>query len=105
MLGNFKVACHNSADNTHAFLEWCKKGKVDIAFVGECWRWGGKQQSDTPGVQDGVEVRKGKRVVAYWRKNFKTRVIKEDMAVEASGHIWIGVYAKAVGMRWTGTDS
>jgi len=56
-------------EGTHTFLEWCKKRRMDIVFVGEVWvdKKGTGTQSH-PSYTLGSKVEKGKRTMVYWRK-------------------------------------
>ena len=95
---------------THTFLEWCKRRKVDIAFVGECWinKEGNGTQSH-PAFITRSEVKKGNRVVGYCKKKLRTEVKvilneKSMVGVEVWGKKLMGIYAdrKLAGERWTG---
>jgi len=66
---------------THMFLEWCKKRRIDIVFVGEVW-----MDKKETGIQShpsytlGSKVEKRKRTMVYWRKKMDAvvKVISED---------------------------
>jgi len=105
------VAYQNVAgqyEGTHTFLEWCKKRRIDIVFIGEAWvdKKGTGTQSH-PSYTLGSKVEKGKRTMVYWRKKLDgtVKVIKEDKRlalVEVWGHKLGGIYAdgKLSGGAW-----
>src|SRR4029077_18306037 len=94
-----------SGNNAHGFLERCKERGVDIAFTGEApwYRKGGTtthpdyELISTPG--------KDKRVMAYRRKGWETKVEVEEGGEKAvllkAGDMLIGGVYGASGMRGT----
>ena len=68
-------------EGTHTFLEWCKKRRIDIAFVEEAWvdKKGTGTQSHHSYML-GSKVERGKRTIVYWRKKMDrvVKVIRED---------------------------
>ena len=79
-----QVAYQNVAggpENTYAFLEWCRKKEVGIAFVGEAWiEKGGRGTQTYPSFVLMTTAKKGRRVMAYVRKGIeeKVEVVKEE---------------------------
>jgi len=106
------VAYQNVAgqcEGTYTFLEWCKKRRIDIVFVGEVWvdkKGTGTQSHPSYTLESKVEKRK--RTMVYWRKKMDgaVKVIIEDKRlalVEVWGHKLGGIYVdrKLSGGKWT----
>jgi len=80
-------------------LEWCKKRRIDIVFVGEAWvdKKGTGTQSH-PSYTLGSKVEKGKWTMVYCRKKMDgvVKIIREDKRlalVEVWSHKLGGIYA------------
>ncbi|KAF8418272.1 hypothetical protein EV426DRAFT_679732 [Tirmania nivea] len=103
-----KVAYQNVGgghENTHAFLEWYREEEVDLLFVGEAWIKKGTQTH--PSFTLGSKIKKGRRVMAFWRKRWdrRVKVVSEEnnwIFLEFEGKRVGGVYAdgKLHGMAW-----
>jgi len=93
---------------THMFLEWCKKRRIDIVFIGEVWV--DKKRTETQSHLSyilGLKIEKGKQTIVYWRKKMDSvvKVIREDKRlalVEVWGHKLGGIYVdrKLSEERW-----
>ena len=55
---------------THGYLEWCARGEVGVAFVGECWveREGGRGTQSHPDYVRVGSVSKVQRVACFIRR-------------------------------------
>src|SRR4029077_16646932 len=77
-----------SNENAHVFLERCKEREVDFVFVGEApaYRKGGT--TTHPNYELLTKPGKGKRVIAYARKEWRGKYVVEK---EGEQEVIIGV--------------
>ena len=94
------------AENTHAFLEWCREKEIGIVFVGEAWiEKNGRGTQTHPRFVLMTRAKKGTRVGTCMRKGMEEEmeVIKEEdnhiILQEKKKHKIAGVY---VNKRWHG---